>query len=140
MGKHQYKVVSAGVLYATVDSLENMLTRPDASKWYTDDGDYLQVASMVYNAGKVFKIHKHKYVLKESRQTQECLIVLKGSAKVKIYANSKKRIETVKLVAGDFIILFTGYHGLEITEDNTVLLETKNGPFVGVENDKIFLK
>ena len=39
-------------------------------------------------------------------------------------------------MAGDFAVLLAGGHGYEIQEDDTRIIETKNGPFLGVDLDK----
>jgi hypothetical protein len=42
--------------------------------------------------------------------------------------------ETVK--TGDICIILTIGHGYQILEDNTKIVEVKNGPFTSVEKDK----
>ena len=37
---------------------------------------------------------------------------------------------------GEVIILLRGAHGYEILEDNTQVLEFKNGPYLGAEIDR----
>ena len=34
------------------------------------------------------------------------------------------------------MIILSGGHGYEILEDNTQIIEAKNGPFIDVETDK----
>ena len=45
-------------------------------------------------------------------------------------------IESFTIVEGEFAIFEAGGHGYEILEENTKIIETKNGPFMGVNIDK----
>ena len=46
-------------------------------------------------------------------------------------------LEEFTLLEGDLAVFVSGGHGYHILEDNTKIIETKNGPFTGVENDKV---
>jgi hypothetical protein len=41
------------------------------------------------------------------------------------------------LKEGELAVFGYGGHGYEILEDDTQIIESKNGPFAGVEQDKI---
>jgi hypothetical protein len=41
---------------------------------------------------------------------------------------------------GDVLALFNGGHGYEVLEDNTRVLEVKNGPYLGPEVDRRKIK
>jgi len=108
------------------------------SLWYSETTDKIQVAKMDYDKGKVFKNHKHNSYDRTGNITQECLLVVCGAAKVKLYDNSKNIIDVITLRAGDFLILLEGYHELSIIENETRLMEFKNGPYTSVEKDKTY--
>ncbi|MPN06443.1 hypothetical protein SDC9_153699 [bioreactor metagenome] len=65
------------------------------------------------------------------------LFVLKGSLRADIYTNEKVFLESADVSENEMIILFDGGHGFEVTAPGTVILEAKNGPYFGVEKDKI---
>lgn len=108
------------------------------SYWYSETSDKIQVAKMDYDKGKVFKNHKHNIYNRTGDTTQECLLVVCGAAKVKLYDNRKKLIDVITLRTGDFLILLSGYHELSIIENGTRLMEFKNGPYTSVEKDKTY--
>ena len=47
------------------------------------------------------------------------------------------KIKDFILYEGDTAIMAYGGHGYKILEDNTKIIESKNGPFVSVELDKV---
>ena len=62
--------------------------------------------------------------------------VKKGSMRVLLYDDQKNHLEDYILNEGDTAVFAYGGHGYEILEDNTQILEAKNGPFVDVDTDK----
>ena len=54
-----------------------------------------------------------------------------------IFDQEMSFVEEIILKEGDMAIMAYGGHGYKILEDNTKIIEAKNGPFVGVEADKI---
>jgi len=147
-------------LYAVHDSLESLEfqkceldngqtainTIYDAnSKWYSDKVEPIQASRMCYNGGKMFDTHKHKMRPRLSNYTQECFIIHKGKIRIEIYSeessmDSLNNIGTIEAKAGDIVILYKGYHGLIVLEDNSIFYEIKNGPFTNVKEDKEYLK
>ena len=53
-----------------------------------------------------------------------------------IYTEEKELIQDFILYEGDLAIFAFGGHGFEILEDDTKIIESKNGPFTDVETDK----
>ena len=102
----------------------------------TVDEEFIQVGTWNYDRGKVLDRHFHNIVNRSSQLTQECVVVMSGSMFVKIYDDEQAFMCEKKLIAGDFAVLLAGGHGYEIQEDDTRIIETKNGPFLGVDLDK----
>ena len=102
----------------------------------TEDEEFIQVGTWNYDKGKVLDRHFHNIVSRSSQLTQECVVVMTGSMIVKIYDDEQAFICEKQLMAGDFAVLLAGGHGYEIQEDDTRIIETKNGPFLGVDLDK----
>ena len=122
-----------GIRYAAVFSKEPI---PKGLTFYTQDSNYLQVASWNYNKGRHLKAHMHKVCPRTSDITQEFVFVKKGSVRVYMYTRDGKPLKNFDLYSGDFMIVFEGGHGYDILEDNTEVIEVKNGPYPGLEKDK----
>ena len=102
----------------------------------TPDETFIQVGTWSYNTGKTLDRHEHNVHERTSNLTQECVFIVAGSMNVDFYGRNKVFIERVLLQQFDYAVIFGGGHAYEILEDNTKILETKNGPFPGVEIDK----
>ena len=62
--------------------------------------------------------------------------VKKGKMRVLIYDSENSFSGDFILNEGDLAVMLDGGHGYEILENDTQIIESKNGPFLGVENDK----
>lgn len=96
----------------------------------------LQFSTLRYKKGKILQDHIHKHRSRIVEQTQESWVVLKGKAKVRIFAETKILLREQIITAGQFFISYRGGHGYEILEDETIVIENKLGDFVGVKADK----
>ena len=97
---------------------------------------FLQVGSWWYQKGKKLQSHFHKNLLREANRTHEMTYVKQGSMKVTLYSDDKSIINEFILEKGDLAIYAYGGHGYEILSDDTQIIEAKNGPFIGVDEDK----
>jgi len=61
--------------------------------------------------------------------------VLRGRVRVSLYNDGGVRIRDVELGGG---IALSCAHGVEFLE-NSILVEVKEGPYLGVEEDKVWL-
>lgn len=102
----------------------------------SEDTDFIQVGFWGYDSGKELVAHWHNYVERTVTRTQEVVHVMKGRVKSLVYSKEELLIEEVILEAGDTLVLLDGGHGYEILEDNTCVLEVKNGPYVGADKDR----
>jgi len=105
-------------------------------RFFSQDGDFIQVGIWGYGAGKELKAHIHNEVLRQVAWTQEVLFVRTGRLRARIYNTQEELVGQLDVVAGDIIILLRGGHGYDILEDGTQVLEIKNGPYVGAETDR----
>ena len=103
----------------------------------TNDNLYIQVGSWWYQKDKNLAKHKHNIVSREANITQEMVYVKSGSMLATIFDQEMNFIEEIILKEGDMAIMAFGGHGYKILEDNTKIIEAKNGPFLSVEVDKI---
>lgn len=104
------------------------------------ENEFLQVAALKLEKGKTFKPHKHIEKEKITNIAQESWLVFKGRVKCIFYDLNDKIIEEVILKAGDLSMTFRGGHNYVILEEGTIVYEYKTGPYLGIENDKEFIK
>jgi len=102
----------------------------------TPDEMFVQVGSWWYEKGKILDKHVHKDFDRVAKRTQECVYVKKGSMRVTLYTEELIEFNTFDLKMGDLAVFAYGGHGYEILEDDTQIIESKNGPFINVDTDK----
>ncbi len=102
----------------------------------SSEGDYQQVGIWGYNKGEKLASHIHLFKPREVLRTQEVVFVKDGRIRADIYSENEDFLKSVELGKGDTIILLNGGHGYEILEDGTKVLEVKNGPYVGADEDR----
>ncbi|KAF5038306.1 hypothetical protein DSECCO2_555620 [anaerobic digester metagenome] len=117
-----------------------MVLRPDDFKpglsFFTDDSDFIQLGSWRYAAGTRLAAHNHNTVARESVRTQEAVVVLRGRLRAAVYAEGDALLGSLEAGPGDVMVFFAGGHGYEILEDDTLVIEVKNGPYPGPEADR----
>lgn len=102
----------------------------------TPDEHFVQVGSWWYDKGKKLDSHIHKEFDRNATRTQESIYVKQGSLKVLLYTEKEEFFQDYILRQGDLAVFGYGGHGYEILEDNTQVIESKNGPFISVDKDK----
>ena len=102
----------------------------------TKEHQFLQVGTWWYDKGKKLDRHYHNLLERKSDITQECVVVLSGEMLVNVYDEDNEFVENCKLKTGELAIFEGGGHGYEILSDDTRIVESKNGPFMGLEKDK----
>ncbi len=108
----------------------------DGLKFFSPDGDYQQVGTWGYGAGKTLLAHSHNEVSRAVLWTQEVLYVRAGRVRAEIFDTADQKVATLEAGAGDLLVLLRGGHGYQILEDGTQVLEIKNGPYVGADADR----
>jgi hypothetical protein len=106
-------------------------------KFFSGDGDFVQVGIWGYDAGKKLLAHSHNRVPREVTFTQEVLYIRKGRISARIFNGRRELVTEREVKEGDIIALMYGGHGYTILEDGTQVLEVKNGPYVGAEKDRV---
>lgn len=109
---------------------------PSGLSFITPDETFIQVGAWRYGAGKTLAAHVHKEYPRVTTVTQEVVFVKQGKMKVTLYSKARAVAEEIVLGTGDLLVVTDAGHGYEILEDDTQILEVKNGPFVSVEVDK----
>lgn len=108
----------------------------DGLSFYSDNSDFIQVGTWRYNRGKELLAHIHNQVERIVYKTQEVLYVRKGKIAAFIYDLEGNLVENINVNEGDVLILINGGHGYKILEDDTQVLEIKNGPYPGANLDR----
>jgi hypothetical protein len=125
--EHEGKIIS--IIYRDEDWKKGL-------NFITPGEMFVQVGSWWYDKGKVLDKHVHKEFDRIATRTQECVYVRKGSMRVTLYTENQVELEQFDLNVGDLAVFAHGGHGYEILEDDTQIIESKNGPFIDVDTDK----
>lgn len=123
-----------GQLIATIIRAEKM---PDETEFVTGDDVKQQVGFVVYPEGGIIPRHIHVPMERHLRGTSEVLVVRKGILEADFYTDGKEFIYTRLLRQGDVLLLISGGHGFRCLKD-TVLLEVKQGPYLGPQEKQRF--
>jgi hypothetical protein len=105
--------------------------KPQGAQFVTPPEAGLQVGVLGHAEGTTIPRHVHREVDRHVSGTSEVLIVRSGMCEVDVY-DEQELIGTVQLCPGDVIVLMEGGHGLRMLKD-TVLVEVKQGPYLGLE-------
>ena len=128
------KIEKDGHLFAILHRKEEWVGGLD---FLTPDESFCQVGTWWYQTGKSLQAHKHVENVRPNNLTQECVIVMSGSVRVDLYDKNDQKFQDIIINEGDLIVLLNGGHGYQILEENTKVIECKNGPFISVEKDKV---
>jgi hypothetical protein len=66
-------------------------------------------------------------------------VIQRGRVAVHLFSDEKTLIREVILQEGDAIVLIHGIHAIRVLEDMQCI-SVKQGPFMGTENDKVFVE
>lgn len=104
--------------------------------FFSNDSEFIQVGTWFYNKGQQLQNHVHNKFERTALRTCEAVYMVSGSMRVNLYTLGKDYVQSFVIHQGDALILLESGHGYEILEDDTKVLEIKNGPFLGVDIDK----
>jgi len=125
--KHNDMIIA--IIYRDNDWVEGL-------NFITPNDLFIQVGSWWYQKGKKLDSHIHNNFDRVAKRTQEMTYVKKGAMKVILYDEEQNYLKDFILKEGDLAVFAYGGHGYEILEENTKIIETKNGPFIDVNTDK----
>ena len=111
---------------------------PAKTTFITPDDAALQVGYVVYPAGGTVAPHAHLPLARSVKGTPEVIIVDRGRCSLDIYDDARHLVRTVELSERDLVVLLGGGHGFHMRED-TVLLEVKQGPYLGPAEKERFV-
>jgi hypothetical protein len=105
----------------------------------TDPAEFIQVAGLKLGQGDKFRPHKHIPVQKTTSITQESWVIVRGVVVAYLFDLDDTLLAEVTLNAGDISITLYGGHTYRCAED-ALVYEFKTGPYLGIEQDKVFLQ
>lgn len=104
--------------------------------FFSLDEEYIQVGAWNYDEGKELLAHIHNEVGRIVKRTYETLYVISGSIEAVIYDLEENKLETLVIKSGEVLVLLECGHGYKILENDTKVIEIKNGPYLGAEVDR----
>ena len=110
---------------------------PDKTTFVTPNHFGQQLGMIVYGKGECIQPHLHLPIVREVHGTTEMVMVRKGGCRVDIYNHHKELITSRDMAQGDLVLLLGGGHGFKMNED-TVLFEVKQGPYVDIVDKERF--
>ena len=122
-----------GIIFAKKISLDNI---KKGLCFYSNDEDFIQVGTWNYKKGRYLAAHNHNIIERKINRTNEVIIILDGKLKIDIYDENDEKIAELEAKKNDLLIMINGGHGYRILEDNTKVIEIKNGPYLGAEKDR----
>lgn len=113
-------------------------THVEQTTFYSPAESSFQFGLLAHKAGFVEPPHYHKPFTREIADLQQMFVVQRGVVVVELYTDDKSLLSEVTLKAGDAIVLIHGVHAIRVLEDMQCI-SVKQGPFLGAENDKVFV-
>jgi len=110
---------------------------PDRTVFLTPPEFKQQVGYVVYPTGGEVLRHVHRSIQRSLVGTSEVLILRKGRCIMDIYNDAKLLVASLELVEGDIMLMVGGGHAFRMLED-TVFLEVKQGPYLGIDEKERF--
>ena len=132
-----YSKINPSVLLHVIYKNESELESVKETKRHviSEPDHFLQAMMLEMPEGSSSKPHMHNNHVKQTDQTHEALLVLKGAIELSIYDIDKSLVEKTILNEGDCYMIVNGGHCIKTLSD-AQLFEFKNGPYYGPEKDK----
>jgi len=109
----------------------------EKSIFFTKPENPMQLGIIKHEAGYIENPHIH-IKPKVFPDIQQVLYITKGVVTIDFFNDDGKKLKETTLEEGDTILLMFGGHAIRVIED-LECLTVKQGPYVGIEEDKIDL-
>jgi hypothetical protein len=110
---------------------------PEQTTFLTPPEFKQQVGFVVYPQGREIARDIHRPLERHLIGTSEVLVLLEGHCLIDVYNDERELIATRELQHGDVMLMVGGGHAFRMLED-TVFLEIKQGPYIGLEEKERF--
>ncbi|MBT3690762.1 hypothetical protein HOG16_00790 [Candidatus Woesearchaeota archaeon] len=108
--------------------------------FFTEQEHGFQLAVHNVEKGKRYKAHiSLPFKTLENLNPNKVYFMKKGKSKIDLYDNEGLSVGEMVLNQGDLILFISGGHGCDILDDS-FMIELKQGPYRGIEDDKKFLE
>ena len=114
-------------------------TQVEQTTFFSPAASSFQFGLLAHQAGFVEPPHFHQPFRREIADLQQMFVVQRGVVAVQLFADSGQLLREIVMRAGDAIVLIHGVHAIRVLEDMQCIT-VKQGPFLGAEQDKVFLK
>ena len=121
----------AEIIRSSFTKKETTFLSPDKSSF--------QFGILAHKKGFKEPPHYHRPFKRTIKDLQQMFVVQKGKVQVDLFSDTKKLIRKIILKKGDAIVLIHGIHAITVLEDMQCI-SIKQGPFLGAEFDKVFVK
>ena len=121
----------AEVIWSTV--------RVEHTTFFSPAESSFQFGLLAHKAGFVEPPHYHKAVTRQISDLQQMFVVQRGIVVIELYSDDGVMIREITMHPGDAIVLIHGVHAIRVVEDMQCI-SVKQGPFLGDENDKVFVE
>jgi hypothetical protein len=126
-----------GVRYAEVIRASETVKK---TTFFSPPESSFQFGLLAHEAGYFEEPHYHREFSRTVKDLQQMFVVQKGVVGVLLYADDGSQLqEEIVLRVGDAIVLIHGAHAIRVIEDMQCI-SVKQGPFLGVEYDKVVIK
>lgn len=113
-------------------------TEVETTTFFSPAESSFQFGLLAHKAGFKEPAHYHKPITKTITDLQQMFVVQKGIVEVLLYTDDGTLLKKVILKKNDAIVLIHGIHAINVIEDMQCI-SVKQGPYLGMENDKIFV-
>lgn len=114
-------------------------TQVEETTFFSPPDSSFQFGLLAHKAGFAEPPHYHKPVTRTIDDLQQMFVVQQGIVVVELYSDDGVLLREVVLHPGDAIVLIHGVHAIRVIKDMQCI-SVKQGPFLGTENDKVFVK
>lgn len=122
-----------GVRFAEVIRAD---ARVESSRFFSPCESAMQFGLLAHEAGFIEPAHVHPSIERRITGLQQMFVVQRGVIAVDFFDAEGGKVDEVILRQGDAILLVDGAHSVRVLEDMQCV-SVKQGPFLGVEMDKI---
>jgi hypothetical protein len=124
-----------GICYAEIIWAD---TSVEMTTFFSPPESSFQFGLLAHKAGFVEPPHYHKPFTRSIDDLQQMFVVQRGVVAIELFADNGEQLREIVLRQGDAIVLIHGIHAIRVIEDMQCV-SVKQGPFLGMENDKVFV-
>jgi len=110
--------------------------RVEKTRFFSSPQSSFQFGLLAHGRGYREAPHYHRAAHRQIDDLQQMFVVQRGVVDVELYSDERRLFRTIRLAAGDAIVLIHGIHAIHVIEDFQAL-SVKQGPFFGDEEDKV---